>query len=75
MTIQVTLIGGPADLQRHVVDDRLQYIQVASMDAHVAPYRHDDCRPIHNLSVTTHTYDIRQVDRNVFVGLWTGKHR
>jgi len=73
MTIQVTLIGGPADLQRHVVDNRMNHICVASMNPLPArPYCGGE--PLHNLTLTTHTYDIRQIDRDVYLGLWTGRY-
>jgi hypothetical protein len=69
MTIQVTLIGGPADLQRHVADRGARYIRVAHMRAAQARY-YGPNDPIHNLSVSAHTYDIRQVDHSTFVGIW-----
>ncbi|WP_266156766.1 hypothetical protein [Dyella silvatica] len=67
MQIQVTLLGGPADLQRHSIDSQLSRYQVAVLDnpaIYHAPFAD------YTAVVNTHTYMIRQVDRDVFVGIW-----
>ena len=67
--IQVTLLGGPADLQRHTIDDRLRHYQVAVLDQSRAPM-YDTPFSQYTATVHTHTYEIRQVDHKVYVGIW-----
>lgn len=75
-TMQVTLLGGPADLQRHVIDRGIRSYQVAVLDqrmaaAYDAPFAHYS--PV--VTLNTHTYEIRQVGENVFVGVWQERWR
>lgn len=74
--IQVTLLGGPADLQRHTIDPGMRIYQVAVLDpmqAQVFRAPFADYTP--TAYVNTHTYEIRQVDHEVFVGIWQKRWR
>lgn len=71
----VTLIGGPADLQRHTIEEHLTYYRVA-----VIPKDCDFDRPVKmarplELLCETACYRIVQVDRSVWVGVHEGRGR
>ena len=71
MKIQVTLIGGPADMTRYVVDEDQTQIRIPDV-SEVLPYvaEFDPKMSIPSARMKIHTYLIRQVDREVFVGIW-----
>ncbi|MGO1069498.1 hypothetical protein [Lysobacter sp. CA199] len=65
----VTLLGGPADLQRHTVEE-LPYYRVAVM-----PEGHDFATPKRlaaplELRCRTALYRVERVDRHVWIGVF-----
>lgn len=77
-SIQVTLIGGPADLQRHVLPDRhMGYFTTAVMPPmqyapqhRIYPRGNADIQCGEKLICETARYLLREVARDVYVGIY-----
>lgn len=71
MTIQVTLIGGPADLQRHVLsrtDAHGSILRIPELPAMpVTPSPWDDVP--RSVGCRVHSYYIARVSEHAYVGL------
>ena len=69
----VTLLGGPADLQRHMIPAHITSYRVAALPqnepASVSYYDFFDPTCPVKYSAEVHTYVIRQVGRTTFVGV------
>lgn len=65
---QVTLIGGPGDLQRHVVSDIGRHFEIAEMPRSYPSY-HDDLYADRPVVCIRHRYEIKQVGHKTYVGI------
>lgn len=65
---QVTLIGGPSDLQRHTVHNIGRYFETATIERAAYFDERDWDRPV---LATRHRYVLQQVGYKTFIGVHT----